>query len=235
MQEFSLEDEHSIDAFINTASIERFSRYVAACDGDRRKAVELYLFNIRLSQSLYALVQIWEIALRNKLNEFLRWKHNDDWPRDQRLRRNLTRLDLLRLDEATARQSRARNTTEPPTGAIVADLSTGFWVSLLGKSYEVPFSWRYNLVKVFPNASSTARSTISDTSRDLSDARNRIAHHESIFHRDPRGLKRKFDRQIADMCGASAAFANHACTFARHEAELARRGLGPSRKDAMPD
>ena len=32
----------------------------------------------------------------------------------------------------------------------VADLSAGFWVALLNASYNIAFSWRYNLARIFP-------------------------------------------------------------------------------------
>jgi hypothetical protein len=34
----------------------------------------------------------------------------------------------------------------------VADLSAGFWVALLNASYNIAFSWRYNLARIFPGS-----------------------------------------------------------------------------------
>ncbi|WP_188915621.1 Abi family protein [Salinarimonas ramus] len=224
LQAVFLDDEESVNAFIKAVSQPRFSRYLKACRGNKREVIDLYLPNSKLSQSLYLLIQIWEVCLRNKLNDFLCWKYNGSWPKDTRLQRNLTANDRRRLNEAITRQSEARKVPHPPTGAIVADLSAGFWVSLLAKSYDVPFSWRYNLSQVYPHAAGIKRAEASDICSALLDLRNRIAHHEPIYHLDLALLKRQLDEQIEGMCRASAAFAAHACTFAHHWTILSQTG-----------
>jgi hypothetical protein len=46
-------------------SLDRFSKYVGACSGDRRQALKLYEWNSRVSASFYVPLQIVEVALRN--------------------------------------------------------------------------------------------------------------------------------------------------------------------------
>lgn len=216
LQAIFLNNEADVNAFIRSLSAPRFSRYLRACDGDVRRACDLYLLNAKLSQSLYLLIQVWEICLRNKVNDFLSWKYGEGWPHDSRLRRIMTSADLRRLDETIRRQSHLHRVPKPSTDRIVADLSAGCWVSLLGKSYEVPFSWRYNLARIYPHDRSVTRAAAAELCRGLLDLRNRIAHHEAIFQLDLATLKIGLDAQIRGMCLASSSFASHACTFAHY-------------------
>ena len=79
--------------------------------------------------------------------------------------------------------SRADATTiKVTTDAIVADLSAGFWGSLLTRRYDVRFTWRYNLGRIFPNAAGLTRGAVWPICDGLLDLRNRVAHHKPIFH-----------------------------------------------------
>ena len=48
---------------------------------------------------------MWEISLRNRLNEFLIWKFNAKWPYDSRAVRNLKSNENRRLQETIARRA----------------------------------------------------------------------------------------------------------------------------------
>lgn len=229
LQAAFLKDEAEVDAFIRSVSAPRFSRYLRACDGNARQACDLYLLNAKLSQSLYLLIQVWEICLRNRIDDFLKWKYGRDWPHEPRLRKIMTSADLRRLDETIRRQSLRLGVAKASTDSVVADLSAGYWVSLLGKSYDIPFSWRYNLARIYPHDRSVSRAAAADLCRALLDLRNRIAHHEPIFHLDLATLKIGLDTQIRDMCLATSSFARHACTFAHFWTIL--RPAAPSDQD----
>jgi len=54
--------------FESAFSKTRLDRYLAACYGNKRKAIKLYRLNIKLSQSFYALLGIFEIILRNSID-----------------------------------------------------------------------------------------------------------------------------------------------------------------------
>ena len=53
-------------------------------------------------------------------------------------------------------------------------------------------------------------STVCDRLLDL---RNRIAHHEPIFHLPLDERRKELAEQIGALCAANAAYAEHACTF----------------------
>ncbi len=216
MQDFLVQDPAIVNSMKASLSGPRFARYLSVTGGDDRKALALYQWNALISQSLYVYIQCWEICLRNKVDGFLRWKYSEKWPYDQnRAVRNLQGNDRKRLLETISRQHSQRGFSLVSTDSIVADLSAGFWVSQLSKSYAVPYVWNYNLVKIFPN--DTALNTraaweICDRTLNL---RNRIAHHEPIYHLDLQQHYGDLQRIVAAMCKGTSAFANANSSF-RH-------------------
>jgi hypothetical protein len=47
----------------------RFERYLLACENNPTKAIDLYKQNIQKSKEMYVLLSIFEITLRNKIDE----------------------------------------------------------------------------------------------------------------------------------------------------------------------
>lgn len=219
-------DLQEVKDFQTLVSPARFDRYIASCNGDLMLAVKLYTWNAKISQAFYLPLQIWEISLRNQTNRFLCWKFQDGaWPyNEQKAIRQLNRNDKLRLAEAKKRQERARQVSQASTDAIVADLSLGFWVSMLTTGYNAKFVWRYNLEKVFPNAPQEWRDKNAKTPlwdhnaahtpcSQLLTLRNRVAHHEPIYNMDLDALNFELKRAVAAMSEPSANYLQSLCTI----------------------
>lgn len=214
MKQPFLDEEESIQRLSETLSKARFERYIRASNGNRLKAIELYRWNAQLSQSLHPKLHVWEIAFRNKMNSFLCWKFGPNWPFDAKIAlRQLTEHDRGSVQKALKRQRKRRVPSAVTTDAIVSDLSAGFWVALLNEDYGVPFSWRYNLVRVFPREPDLQPVTARLICNDLLDLRNRVAHHEPIYHLPLPQRKNELDRLLAAMCPAAFAFADSVCSF----------------------
>lgn len=215
MQDLSTIPQAHRDSLIATLSVPRFARYLDACGGNQAKALQLYAWNLRVSQSLYPFLNAWEISLRNRLNKFLVWKYNgEDWIYDDKKAiRNLNRDNQLRLQAAIDRQKSLRNLLKPTNSSVVADLSVGFWVGLLGKSTDIPYAWRYNLIRVFPNDKHLTREAVSKRCEALLSLRNRVAHHEPIFHLDLKDLHGSLQMLVGGMCKGYLHLAEAACTF----------------------
>jgi hypothetical protein len=213
MQEDFFKDEQIINALCKTISEPRLARYLDMGNGDKISAIKLYHWNALLSQSLYFPLQMWEVSLRNKLNYFLIWKFNKAWPYNDRCRRQLSGAETRRLDEVKIRQSQLRGINPVPTDPIVADLSSGFWAALLTAKYDVPFVWRYNLPRIFPNEAGITRHAASEICDNLVDLRNRIAHHEAILHLDLPARWAELYRLLNAMCGGAHHYAMSGCTF----------------------
>lgn len=215
MQEHFLNSEQLREAFVSSLSAERFATYRNIAKGNQIIAINLYKCNSDLSLSLWPLLQLWEICLRNKLNDFLCWKYSYLWCYDElQAIRQLKRNDQRRLLKARNRQERAREVKQAPLGAIIADLSPGFWVSLLGKSYEVPFAWRYNLSRIFAYDDALSRELAWSICDNLLKLRNRIAHHEPILNLPLEQRHVDLSRIVAAMCPGTAAYSRSFCTFA---------------------
>lgn len=213
MQETFFSSNDLVNRFTITLSAPRISRYLTEVSGDNVAAVKLYHWNVLLSQSLYLPVQAWEVCLRNQLNEFLSWKFNDLWPYEPRALRAFRSRDQAKVLEAIKRQERQRKTATVPTSAIVADLSAGFWVSMLTRGYDVPFVWRRNLSRIFPNAANRDREATWNACNGLLDLRNRIAHHEPIYRLDLPKLRVSLGTLVESMCPGTKSYLDATCTF----------------------
>lgn len=66
---------------------------------------------------------------------------------------------------------------------FVAELSFGFWVGLLGPRYDATL-WRRALFRAFLAGGGRRRTIVHGRFNALRRFRNRIAHHEPIFHLD---------------------------------------------------
>lgn len=214
MQQDFLVNEKLMAAFVSSMSMERFATYKRLACNDDLHAIKLYKWNSELSQSLWASVQAWEICLRNKLNNFLRWKFVPSWHYDeQRAIRQLRLNERRKLQDARERQEQSRSTKSASLGAVVADLSPGFWVSLLGPSYNIPFVWRTNLKRVFPINPQIERKEAWEMCNGLLDLRNRIAHHEPILKLPLDARHAALAKMVSAMCPGTAAYVRASCGF----------------------
>lgn len=211
MQDIFGDDSISVEHMVKSLSIPRLSKYTSATSGNTNAALNLYSWNARLSQALYTYVQAWEVCLRNKINLFLSWKYNPNWPYDQRFIRNLNSSDRKKIRETIERQESDRKISPVGTPAIVADLSTGFWVSQL--SYDVAYSWRYNINRIFPHDNTVTSASARAHCAEILGIRNRIAHHEPIFHL-PLDIRHDEIRNLVSaMCKPTSRYADSMCKF----------------------
>lgn len=227
------ENLQEVNEFCNLIGRARFDRYLNSCDGNYEQALELYVWNARVSQAFYLPIQIWEITLRNQMNRFLIWKSsNAAWPYDQnKVVKRLKNIDQKRLNEVKERQQNTKGVSQATTDAIVADLSAGFWVSMLTTTYDFRFSWRYNLGRVFPNAANDWRDENARTPQwdhnaahepcdRLLNLRNRIAHHEPVYALD---LHQAHQDAVTTITAMSKAASNYLAAHCTVQSVLAER------------
>jgi len=177
-------DAATIASLESALSIDRFSSYLTAADGDRRRAIALYEWNSRVSAAFYVPLQAVEVGLRNACHRELCKLFGPTWY-DEQAFLELDRGFEQRIREAKARLTRFGLSVDPPH--IVAELSFGFWTTLLGRRLEHPL-WIRGLRRAFPRVRlvsgiSPSRSVVADRFGFLREFRNRIAHHEPIFSR----------------------------------------------------
>jgi hypothetical protein len=69
----------ALDGLDQALAVPRLTRYLAACKGDRQRAIQLYEYNTRASQIMFGVIQPLEIAFRNTVHRVLTnglWRPN---------------------------------------------------------------------------------------------------------------------------------------------------------------
>ncbi len=163
-------------------SQERLDGYLshAKCNNSKTDALMAYSWNMELSQSLYPALQILEITLRNSLHQALSVNFDTEYwfelpflHERERKQTNQAKDDLRKLNKKIE------------AGRVVAELSFGFWTSLFDVRYEHgQILWPKLFKPTFPFLSKRER-TRAFLSRELNRIRflrNRIFHHEPIWH-----------------------------------------------------
>lgn len=139
--------------------------------------MQLYRYNLRLCQRFYGVLNIFEVMLRNAINEhYVAYYSDSDWIVNQADSDKLLEFnkDEIRQTEADYRKRGLYNNDK-----MVASLTMGFWTKLFSKK-------RYKrggktLLQIFPNKRKGKNQA--DVYKDLThirEFRNRIAHHEPI-------------------------------------------------------
>lgn len=183
-------------------SKDRLKTYLKRTGGDESKAITLYAWHTAISGAFYAVLQALEIALRNKINDELKRKYGEEWDEDKTIL--FSDYHERKIEEYHERKRREyeRKRREYDRGKIdkvedekkiVSSLPFGFWVSLIagwteidGKSHSYyKILWNEDLGKIFPNRpEGVSFDEIRKYLIKFKNLRNRIAHHQPIFHRD---------------------------------------------------
>lgn len=141
-------------------------------------AIEYYHANIKISESLYSILSLFEVALRNSLNrELTDLFGTKEWY--ERIPTTPGLADLNGNISIAKRQISKRNETIT-ADKVVAELTLGFWVRLLNSEYEL-ILWKH-LRRAFPfmEKRSRKRKNVSAPINKIRDFRNRVFHHEPI-------------------------------------------------------
>jgi hypothetical protein len=190
------------DYLKNTLSVKRLDKYLAAVEGDLDKALKLYEENTRLSEAFYSPLQCLEVCLRNGLHTRLCSTFGEDWMTNGKP--HLEEGARLSIDKIIEDLTKAEHATTPDD--IVAELNFGFWVGLMGPAYDNTL-WRQTLYKSFLAAGGQKRSTVHRRFNTLRRFRNRVAHHEPIFHRPLEQMHTEIIEAISWMCRHTSAWA----------------------------
>ncbi len=125
-------DRKAIERII---SIERIEPYLKYHFNNFDKAVKHYKANIEISESFYPLLSILEVGLRNNIDYQLKQKFSDNsWFENDEFTKIVTRFQIDRVSEAKDNLLRDKKTIT--TGRVIAELSFGFWTSLLDSKFE---------------------------------------------------------------------------------------------------
>ena len=164
----------------------RLGRYLIATQGNKVKAVRLYKYNLRLSQSLFGVISMFEIALRNAIDKHYQEQLNQpDWLKDNILPKGLLYHPTLKNHSGRFEQAEKVKSTinslrkNYSHDKVVAGLSFGFWRYMFsGIQFNV---FGNTLLQIFPNRpKGVNQKYIYQKLTEINNLRNRIAHHEPI-------------------------------------------------------
>lgn len=66
--------------FSQIVSAPRMQRYLEAVNSDHDKALQIYQLNLQLSRDFFTIISIFELALRNKINDvIIKYTSNNNW------------------------------------------------------------------------------------------------------------------------------------------------------------
>lgn len=194
-------------AVFDTISADRLSTYLIAKEQNLERAIALYVWNSRASESLHLPLQTFEVCLRNAVSLHLEKMFGPNWPSDQTFlaightpgTRNKKQESI---QKAISRiQASGKAVTTP---RIVAALSLEFWANLLSKAYERAL-WIPHIKTVSPHSPrGTSRAGLQSMLIRTKELRNRVAHYEPIFDRDLSIDHTTIVRLITYRCPATA-------------------------------
>ncbi len=204
-QHFFTYTNEQLDSLVITLSTDRLTPYVNAANGERLHAIRLYEWNTAISESLYGVLQGLEVALRNSFHRILSQAlGRADW------------YDVCGLQpdqQEDVRKAKGRIVRDGKVVIpckVIAELTFGFWVSLVGPAYAQSI-WDQHLHKAF--VANLGRKAVHKRLERIRKLRNRVAHHESIL---ARSLKSDYSRIIEAvhwMCPTTAGWIKANSTF----------------------
>lgn len=153
-------------------------RYFRLYPDNEDKAILHYKCNLQLTEAFYTSLSVFEVTLRNTLcRELETMTGREDWYAIFPTTSGLARLNKY-ITQANKQISGRHETITP--SKIVAELTLGFWVSLLNSEYE-RILWK-DLRRAFPylQKKDRQRKTVSAPLNTLRAFRNRVFHNESI-------------------------------------------------------
>ena len=172
--------------FEDVISAERMQRYVLACNGDERRGMVLYRYNLAISGEMLKIISLFEVALRNRIDQIMITSFGTDWLRDSCLPGGI--FDSPSTYETWKIISLAYKRINENGGYTPTKLMTAMELGVWKYMYSGPeyVATGQRLLSVFPNKPKTTKFDRVDNKRifnelnGLNNIRNRIAHHEPI-------------------------------------------------------
>ena len=175
-------------------SASRINRYLLATGNSTSRAVKLYKANLKTSQAFHPILGVFEVVLRNRINDILASHFTDpDWIINQKLgfmsdpslrythkRTGQHKTNDFLKNEINKAEKRLQKTRTPiSSGKIIAEQTLGFWTDL----FEVH---HYRLlrgkpIQIFHSLpAGHGRKEVNDELDKVRRFRNRINHNEPI-------------------------------------------------------
>lgn len=228
-QTFGEAAAHFYDKVAESAP-QRFGKYLSAAGGDPIEAMARYRYNLELSASLLPALHAAELTLRNAIHQAMVLhyltpkkgdaKHTQNFPDGRVAEDNwwfslepngkplLNERDWQKVVEA---YGKVPKDGLPITPRVIAELTFGFWVELLNPNYDqtivIPLL-RTTMRKVqAKNKANRNQGWLRNWFGRFRDLRNRVSHHEPIFHLNDELVERW--QMVWTIAGETNAFFSH--------------------------
>jgi hypothetical protein len=169
----------------------RLDRYQQAARAYGAHAFDLYRWNLQVSEAFYPALSCLEVSFRNALHKQLCDKYGQDYWWDVA---PLDSHDAAKVRQAIDGLRNRQRISTPSADDVVAELSLGFWVSLVSRRYDRRL-WVPTLHRAFPGYRGR-RERLHDNLDSVRMFRNRVMHHEPVHHRDLAADHRKIYRLL---------------------------------------
>lgn len=205
-------------AICRTLSEARLGTYIQPFEGQTEtpvaSALELYIWNAKVSGAFLAPLHVCEVVVRNAASESLSQVYGADWPWSSGFQMSLPDHFKGKVEEACAKGY------IDSTGKFIAEMNFGFWKYLFTSRYEDRL-WQ-EIRSYFPGLPSKKsvneqRELMRQDLERVGKLRNRIAHHEPIFKRNLARDLFLINRLVKNRCPRTASWME-----GLHEGELSR-------------
>lgn len=172
--------------FIDIISVERLKSYKLSEQNDFSILFEKYIYNIKISEAFYPILAMLEIALRNKIHNAIDKFIKHDWLLLELQSQSLLFDNEYKILLDSAKKIKFKN-KKLTNGALITELSFGFWVNLCKKAYKTIIWDKKGVFDfVFPYFSigkeMDRTKFIASDLKTILQLRNRIFHHETIIN-----------------------------------------------------
>ena len=159
-------------------SAQRMSKYISLYPDHEEYAVLHYKENLKLAESLYISLSVFEVALRNAISRQMeRMTGRKDW---YAVFPSTPALKSLNPDITQAVKHIANRGEHVEPDKIIAELTFGFWVTMLNSEYELILWKHLRLAFPYMPKQKRQRKNVSAPCNALRKLRNRVFHHEPI-------------------------------------------------------
>ena len=174
---------------IENISIDRLSSYKFDEDDSTGLILSRYIYNVQISESFYPVLSALEISLRNRLYNAIAKLKGDDWLLNEINQPDILSQNACNILIETYRKLNIKH-SKVAAGAIIAELTLGFWINLCRKTYKNALWDKQGFFEnVFPDfdkyficSSLDKTKVIFPLLKDVLRLRNRIFHHEIIIN-----------------------------------------------------
>lgn len=189
--------------FIKTLSQTRFNVYLREANQDPDLAFRLYRWNMLLAETFLMPCHLLEVGLRNGISRKMWDRFGAQWPLKARpmcewddapalspQMRQLpgqAQIKIAAQRDEIIRYRKDRNIASPVTSdCVISQMSFGFWTNMFSRRYRQVL-WNGRAIRVvFPNLpGNITTAKIYQKLGKVREIRNRVAHHEVIFTKQP--------------------------------------------------